>query len=469
MNKGTLISATATANASRNSATHRFGILAALCLLMVACNHVATPQLTQEQSLARPRRDVVVAITNVTLIDVASGAHQIAMTVLMKADRISGVGRAIPVPPEAVRVDGTGKFLIPGLWDMHAHHQATGRESLGLFLANGVVGTRDMGSDVNFILLLRDRINSGELLGPEIVAAGPILDDAPPDWPFRRRVTNAQDARQAVRDLKRLGVDFIKVHDHTPREAYFAIADEAPKLGLPFAGHVPITITIEEAARSGIKSIEHLANFRVFRDCSGNEPYSAVRCRPLFDRLAARGVWETPTITFSHLIPDLFTGKPLPHAEYASDSLLEVTRKNAEASNLDEQELSFFRTNSQTSLVAIHDLLTTGSRFLVGCDGLVPGFCLHDELEAMTTAGLSPLQAIQTATINPAKFLGREKTQGTIEVGKRADLVLLEADPLTDIRNTRRIVSVIVRGQLFLRPDINRIIAAHRRALRTRE
>src|SRR5215469_4318371 len=147
------------------------------------------------------------------------------------------------------------------------------------------------------------------------------------------------------------------------RDAFFAIADEGAKLGLPFAGHVPIDVTVEEAADSRIKSIEHLANFRVFRDCSGNEPYSGVRCRSLFERLAARGVWETPTITFSELIPDLFVGKPLPHVEYASDSLLELTRKNAEASKLDEQELVFFRSNSRTSLVAIRDLFASGNHF----------------------------------------------------------------------------------------------------------
>jgi len=139
----------------------------------------------------------------VTVIDVASGARQTAMTVLTKAGRISDIGRALSVSDGTLRVDGTGKFLIPGPWDMHAHHQATGLDSLDLFLANGVVGTRDMGSDADFIFPLRDRIDRGELLGPEIVAAGPILDDAPPDWPFRRRVSNAQDAREAVRDLNR--------------------------------------------------------------------------------------------------------------------------------------------------------------------------------------------------------------------------------------------------------------------------
>ena len=182
---------------------------------------------TEQRPVPAPPEDSI-AITNVTLVDVVSGATRAALTVVTKAGQIADVGRGIAIPPGAMRVDGTGKFLIPGLWDMHSHHQATGAESLDLFLANGVVGTRDMGSDVEFILPLRDRINRGELSGPEIVAAGPILDDRPPDWPFRRRVTNAQEAREAVKDLKSRGVDFIKVHDGTPREAFFAIADEAP-------------------------------------------------------------------------------------------------------------------------------------------------------------------------------------------------------------------------------------------------
>jgi hypothetical protein len=427
-------------------------IAAILLLLAVACGKTPPPQ-------------DFIAITNVTLVDVVSGTKQTGMTVLTKAGQIAAISREASVPQGAMRLDGTGKFLIPGLWDMHAHHQATGPESLDLFLANGVVGTRDMGADVEFILPLRDRINRGELRGPEIVAAGPILDDRPPDWPFRRRITNAEEAREAVRNLKHRGVDFIKVHDSTPREAYLAIAEEAPKQGLSFSGHVPFSVTIAEAAGSGIKSIEHLANNRVFRECSGNEPYSAAGCQPLFDNLAAKGVWQTPTMGFFQDIPDLFSGKPLRHAEYASDSLLELTRKNVEVSRLDERALASFRANARTSLVAIHDLHARGNRFLAGCDGIVPGFCLHDELQWMIEARLSPLQAIQTATINPATFLGREKTQGTIEVGKRADLVLLEADPLADIRNTRRIAAVLVRGQLLTRPDIDRMLAARKRRI----
>lgn len=443
----------------------RLTILAVLILFMLASGPEAPGQELSKQALLSPGAHGSIAITNATIVDVTSGAQQTAMTVVTQAAQIAHIGRQISIPPGAVRVDGTGKFLIPGLWDMHSHHQGTGAESLDLFLANGVVGTRDMGADLDFILPLRDRINRGELFGPEIIASGPMLDDAPPNWPFRRRVTTTQEAKVAVRDLKARGVDFIKVHDHTPREVYFAIAEEAPKVGLSLAGHVPLAVTIDEAAGSGIKSIEHLTNFRVFRECSGNEPYSAVRCQPLFDKLAAHGVWQTPTMAFFQAIPDIFSGKPLQHAEYASDSLLAMTRGNVEASKLDEEGLSFFRSNGKASLAAIHDLHSRGSRFLAGCDGLVPGFCLHDELEWMTKASLTPLQALQTATINPAGFFGREKIQGTIEVGKRADLVLLEADPLREIRNTRRVAAVVVRGRLLSKSDIDRIIAAHRRAV----
>jgi hypothetical protein len=201
------------------------------------------------------------AITEVTVIDVATGRLQNGVTVVAQGERIVAMGPRVTIPRGATKVNGKGKFLIPGLWDMHTHHQGTGADWLDLFIAKGVVGTRDMGGDLDFILPLRERVKSGAVLGPEIVASGPILDDAPPSYPYRRRVTNAQQAREAVADLKRAGVDFIKVHDHTPREVFFAIAEEAPKLGLTFVGHVPLAVKVEEAADAGIRSIEHLSNY----------------------------------------------------------------------------------------------------------------------------------------------------------------------------------------------------------------
>jgi imidazolonepropionase-like amidohydrolase len=320
-----------------------------------------------------------------------------------------------------------------------------------------------MGGDADFILPLRERVRSGAVPGPEIIASGPILDDAPPTFPYRRRVTNAREAKEAVADLKRLGVDFIKVHDHTPREVFFAIAEEAPRLGLTFAGHVPLGVKIEEAADAGIRSIEHLSNYDVFGECMVDDRYTIEGCRHLFEKLAAKGVWQTPTMAFFETIPDVFAGKPLAHVEYASDSLLKLTRDNIEHSHIPREVLDRMRQAGQISLKAIHDLQSLGNRFLAGCDGLVPGFCLHDELEWFTRAGFSPLEALQTATINPARFLGREDSQGTIQIGKRADLVLLDADPLLEIRNVSKVAAVVVRGRLVKKPAIDRIVASHRR------
>jgi imidazolonepropionase-like amidohydrolase len=405
-----------------------------------------------------------VAITNVTVIDVVTGRLQNGVTVLTQGERIVSIGPSLAIPPGATRVNGTGKFLIPGLWDMHAHHQATGADCLDLFIAKGVVGTRDMGGDIDFILPLRERVRSGAVLGPEIVAAGPILDDAPPSFPYRRRVTNAQQAREAVADLKRAGVDFIKVHDHTPREVFFAIAQEAPKLGLPFAGHVPQGVRVEEAADAGMRSIEHLSNYDVFGECVVGDSYRLGDCRRLFEKLAAKGVWQTPTMAFFETIPDVFSGRPVAHAEYASDSFLKAMRHNIEVSHVPASTLEKMRLAGQVSLQVIKDMSSLGNRFLAGCDGLVPGFCLHDELEWFTKAGFSPLQALQTATINPARFLGRQDTQGTIEVGKRADLILLNANPLLDIRNVTHIENVMIRGRLVTKQSIDKIVASHRRA-----
>jgi imidazolonepropionase-like amidohydrolase len=440
----------------------------AVWLGAVALSNSPLPAYAQDRSAPRPAVGGAVppvALTGVTVIDVETGARRTGVTVVTQGDRIAAMGSRIALPPGAIRVSGKGKFLIPGLWDMHSHHQGTGAESLDLFVAKGVVGTRDMGGDADFILPLRDRVMAGAVFGPEIVASGPMVDNAPPDFPYRLHVTNAEEARLAVRELKRLGVDFIKVHDHTPREVFFAAAAEASQLGLTVSGHVPVAVRVEEAADAGIRSIEHLANYEVLGECSSGETYALSTCLRLFDKLAAKGVWQTPTLAFFQTLPDVFEGQPLRHAEYANDSLLELTRQNIEVSHVPQASLDKLRYAARVALQqGIHDLYSRGNRFLAGCDGLVPGFCLHDELEWFTKAGFSPLEALQTATINPARFLGRDRLQGTIEVGKRADLVLLDADPLADIRNVQRIDSVILRGKLVNRSTIDRIIAKHRRS-----
>ena len=201
------------------------------------------------------------------------------------------------LPRDARLVDGRGKFLIPGLWDMHAHIQGNGEAWLPLYIANGVTGIRDMGADLDFILNFREATSSGRTLGPRIVAAGPILDDAPGDWPFRIRVRNADEGRAAVQLLKRRGVDLIKVHNFTPRDVFFAIVDEARRQKLPVAGHVPLKVTIQEGIDAGMVTIEHMSeDGRVWKACSGGAQYRPDACRPFFEMLARRRVWQTPTL-----------------------------------------------------------------------------------------------------------------------------------------------------------------------------
>ena len=430
-------------------------------LLGIVALFAVSMQAEQNRPNTQP---ATVALVNATVIDVSRGARQPGTTVVVRAGEIAAVGPRIPVPGDAVRFDASGKFLIPGLWDMHSHNEGIDAAGLGLYLANGVVGTRDMGSAADFIVPLRERIRRGEVRGPEIVAAGPILDNAPPHWPFRRTVRNADQAREAVRDLKKRGVDLIKTHNNTPRDAFFAIADEASKLGLPFAGHIPLSVTVPEGVASGIASIEHLSEFRVFRECAGkSQPYDAKRCAPLFDMIAARRIWQTPTVGFYSVLGDVFAGKPVAHAEYLTDKDIEMMKLNIAESKLDEKAFAFLRSMGQTSLTVIRDMLQRGNLFLAGCDGPVAGFCLHDELQALTTAGLSPLQALQTATVNPARYLRREETQGSIAARKRGDIVVLDADPLLDIRNTARIAAVVAGGRLISKKEIDRMIAARRR------
>jgi hypothetical protein len=203
-----------------------------------------------------------------------------------------------------------------------------------------------------------------------------------------------------------------------------------------------------------------MANFRVVSECSGGLVYDAPKCAPLFDLLAQRRVWQTPTLAFFMNVADLMSGRLPPAAAYASPGLRELWRHNAEASALNDEAKRTLTALGAATLAAIPDMRRRGVRFLAGCDGLVPGFCLHDELEWMTKAGMTPTEALRTATTGPAEFLGRSATLGAVKPGYRADLVLLERNPLQDIRNTRAIAAVVVRGQLVGAAERDRLLRA---------
>ncbi len=404
-----------------------------------------------------------VAITHISVVNVVDGKVTPDCTVVIDGQSIVSVGRG-GLPPAGARVvDGRGLFLIPGLWDMHAHMEAAGSPWLQLYVANGVTGIRDMGSQLDLILAMRESTASGRVLGPRILAAGPILDDPPGDWPFRMRVKTVADGTAAVQLLQRRGVDLIKVHDHTPRDVYFAIAAEARRQHLPLAGHLPIGVSVDEAIDAGQGDIEHLNNMQLWKPCSGGTEYSARACRPFFEMLARRGVRQTPTLLAMSELMTIGTPASMVSADqmsYATPSVKRMWAGNQGAFATPEL-IRNFRAGAATGAVVTKDMANAGVAILTGCDSMIAGFCVHDELAAMVHGGMSPLAALQAATLNPARYLALKT--GEVAPGFRADLVLLDANPLADISNVRRIRAVVAAGRFLDRKELDRLLAAAKR------
>ena len=425
------------------------------CLPIPAAMLIATVAITaQTPSLA---------ITGVNVVDVVDGRIVPNSTVTISGQTIKSL---VPdgVPPTGARVvDGRGKFLIPGLWDMHAHIQGNEKAWLRLDIANGVTGIRDMGADLDFILDIREATASGRTLGPRIVAAGPILDDAPGDWPLRMRVRNADESRAAVQLLKRRGVDLIKVHNYTPREVFFAIVDEARRQKLPVAGHVPLKVTIQEGVDAGMVSVEHFSeDGRVWKACSGGPQYRPEACRPFFEMLARRGVWQTPTLLAMAEGPVIGTPASAISRDqlaYANKAFLDMQAGNQSFFIKQPEVLGILKNLAEVGKTVTRDMAAAGVGILAGCDAMIAGFCVHDELALMVAGGMTPLAALQTATVNPARYLGREMTLGTVASGRSADLVLLDANPLEDIANVRRIRAVVAAGRIFDRSALDQLLA----------
>ena len=410
-----------------------------------------------------------IAFTHVTVIDGRDSLPRRNMTVVVEGKLIKTVGRsggqAAGVYENARRIDGRGKYLIPGLWDLHVHVVVPGaREVLPLYPANGVTGVRDMGGDWDGLGALRAGIREGKLRGPRIVAAGPYLEGNP--QPIAHlRVGSPAEAEAAVDSLARLGVDFIKLHTGLTRESYFAALRAARARGLVTAGHVPRTVGALAASDSGLGSIEHLLGIPV--PCTPAESLSLAprfevqaalgRCtsapiEPLLARLAANRTRVVPTFTAQYEIA-LWPGRKVPGDRYARQLPDTLRRYVAQIFPMPEVPAgadSVGRAMFAKRLEQVGTLHRAGVRILPGTDAPLrnspPGFGLHFELEWLTRAGMSPWAVLKAATLDAAAFLGLADSLGTIEPGKLADLVLLDADPLRDIRNTRRIRLVVVDG-----------------------
>lgn len=429
------------------------------------------------------------AITHVTVIDATGSPPQPDMTVIVKDGRIAELGKsaAVHAPADAAAVDGTGKYLIPGLWDMHVHTvfgdwlPRNEKVVLPLFVANGVTGVRDMGGDLDVLKVWRSSIAAGRLVGPRMVIAGPMLDGPVPRFPSSAPVKDAAQGREVVDDLRSRGVDFIKIQSLIPRDGYFAAAAEARKLGMVFVGHVPDAVRASEASNAGQKSIEHFTG--IFEGCSTIEgdlikgpkglglnvkTYDPARAQALIALMVKNQTWQVPTLVWERgqwLVDDIDLSHD-PLTKYApaawKDRTWPMFVKDI-MKDMDTDPLPVRKQFVQMELDMTLAMFRAGVPFMAGTDTaagvhVFPGFSLHQELGLFVRAGLTPMQALQTATLNPAKFLGRLADQGTVESGKFADLLILDANPLDDIANTKKIRAVVLAGRYFDRAALDRML-----------
>jgi imidazolonepropionase-like amidohydrolase len=453
----------------------------AACAIVLA----ALPVLAQAQQLA---------IVGVTIIDPSSSGPSAAnQTIVVDRGVIRAVGplSTTRVPDGARVINARGKFAIPGLWDAHVHFMNAGVTALPLLLAHGVTSVREMGGHLDSTLAWRARMQAGALVGPRIMTSGPILESprylqgvrdrsarldgrlAIRVLPYRIGVGDAAEARVALDSLQRLGVDFVKIRTVASAESYFAILREAKRVGLVVTGHQPGGIPLRTASDSGQKSIEH-----------GFFPPTSRFGQPtrdsLYSTFARNGTWYTPTLVVSRVVmlkPDsgfkaIFGDSALVLDEkrpYATPWLLEWWRMQVDERLADTSSarITEARVGYESSVQDVRGMQRTGVRMLAGTDAgsvlVYPGFSLHEELRLMVEdAGLTPREALWTATVGPAVFFGLESTLGTIAAGKSADIVLLDADPLADIRNTRRIFTVLRAGRVFDRVQLDALLQAIR-------
>jgi imidazolonepropionase-like amidohydrolase len=425
------------------------------------------------------------AVTDVTVIDGTGTASRSHMTVVISGGKIiavDSISRVI-VPAQANVIDGRGKFLMPGLWDMHVHLAKAGAPSLGLFVANGVTSVRDMGGDFEVVQRWRSEIAAGTRVGPRIRAPGPMLESAErvrrmkargtvePVDRFRAPVADTMDARRVVDSVARLGVDFIKVRTAASRDTYQAIASATRRAGLTLAAHGDI-VSPEEMLRAGQRSIEHA----IYPPLQKRD--AAVRAR-LIRELAAAQVAIVPTMVNyyewllvspaeARRIVDDSLGRIDARRRYISGYLLEDWREQvAERGGVKDaliRRLYLPRAYGNV-LRDLQEMHRAGVRILPGTDVAValmyPGFSLREELGYFVDKiGMTPMEALVSATRLAAEFSGVLDSLGTVQAGKLADLVLLDADPLVDIRNVGRIDAVLLRGELFDRAGLSGLLAA---------
>jgi imidazolonepropionase-like amidohydrolase len=447
------------------------------CILLLACHLHGKAQFILE---------------HINIVNVLDGTIAKDQTIRIEDGLIKSISRGTGKGVKYPVYDCSGKYIMPGLWDMHIHDggdSSTRYEYIPLFLANGVTGVRDMwGSEE--MLKLRDEIKEGKVTGPRMIVGSPIIDGAKPFFRHSLSAKTPEQGRHYVDSLANAGYDFIKIYSLLREPVYLAIADECKKKSIPMEGHLPIEIGFEEAVEAGQRSFEHnfninrylirkekaslqwahdyldtvhvlqAAQFMVQTEPTGISAKDFYLSETVLDNMRKKRVAIVPTLT-------LVQGRGIPSAQmviqtqglnYVSGDFVDYWK---------HQEPIFPPELLKSFGAAAKFLMDKNILILAGTDVnnpfCVPGFGLQQELINLHEAGLSNLQVIQTATINPARFLYMEKMLGTVTEGKFADLLILDENPLTDISNTQKIYAVIVNGKYISHSDITDMLKAQKK------
>jgi len=439
---------------------------------LTACS-AAAPRTTTPSASTYVIKDAVI-------IDVENGLAVPDRTVVVVDDRIDQIGAegTFSIPKQAKTIDGHGLYLIPGLVDAHVHYLEApvfGR----LMIANGVLLVRDMGMPNDYILKLRDELNRGETLGPEMIATGTILDQYPPlISSISLGIRTPEEGREAVRSQAEAGVDMIKVYSGLDKEVFLAIVDEAQKSGLKTVGHVPEEIYIEDAAEAGLRSSEHLHGFekviakllgeRVKLTYAGQGSDAAYFSRlgevdpedlqAVYQRLRTSGLTVCPTVVVFKAGREINAIKDGNYqwSQYISRNVLSIWKSQWSSQN----DIPDFIWENWAEMV--QQLNQAGVPLMVGTDlmvpGIIPGYSVHEEMAIWQEAGIPAGDVLRSATIVPAQFMGFGDRLGSISEGKRASMVLVRGNPLEDIRNAQQIEGVFLHGEYFSRQDLDRLL-----------
>ncbi len=427
-------------------------------------------------------------LTNTRIIDVETGEISENQSIFIKDDMIADIfkdGSRDPLVSKTIPMEG--KFVIPGLWDMHIHLRGSeeltlsNQSLLPLFIANGVTTVRDAGGDLTHsILKWRSQIEKDSLIGPYIYTSGPKIDGPDPTWAGSIEVVNATEIKAALDSLESIGIDYVKIYESTlSGQAYLEIIRQAEERGLTVTGHMPMSIFIDDAIHEGLDGIEHL--YYVLKGTSDREleitadvyngmlgfwdavkelkeSYNEDTARVFYQKLAQEEVYVVPTLYIDKVLSFLHEVDHSndEHLQYIPDDIRQTyqmrlrsaQRRDAEAKQFEEELHSLFKKMT-------YDMQQAGVKLLAGSDAgaynsfVYPGISLHQELEQFVDAGLTPLQALQSSSLNGTHFFGDHQQVGTIEIGKDADLLILESNPLDDIFNTRSIHTVISKGKII--------------------